>query len=85
MEEVPRLAEAFGLTLLQYRSQARLSQRELARRIGSSATYIHCVECGEKMPTIKTWYLLCQALDVDPHEFLTDYLQSQTRLSHKPE
>jgi len=85
MEELPHLATAFGQTLRLYRERAGLTQETLAGRIGSVSSYIRFLEYGQKMPTINTFHLLCGALSVDPHEFMSEYLQGQTRLTCKPE
>jgi len=85
MQEVPGLAEAFAETLRRFRTQAHLTQRELAERIGGTSTYIYLLERGKKTPTLKAFFLLCSALDADVHEFLDEYFESQARLSSKPE
>ena len=85
MEVLPNLATAFGQTLRLYRERAGLSQETLAHKIGSVRSYIRFLEYGQKMPTINTFHLLCAALHVDPHEFMSEYLRDQSRLNCKPE
>jgi len=85
MDELPNLAKAFGQTLRLYRGRAGLTQEALAARIGSVSSYIRFLEHGQKMPTIKTFHLLCAALNLDPHEFMSEYLQSQARLGRSPQ
>ena len=85
MEVIPYLAIAFGQTLRICRERCGLTQEELATKIGSVSSYIRFLEHGQKMPTINTFHLLCTALSIDPHEFMSEYLQSQTRLSSKPQ
>ena len=80
MNEVPYLAKAFGQTLRGYRERCGLTQQELADRIGSVSSYIRFLEYGQKVPTITTFHLLCQALAVDAHEFMAEYLQTRNRL-----
>lgn len=80
MKEFPYLAAAFGQTLRAHREQSALTQDELATRIGSVSSYIRFLEYGQKVPTINTFHLLCAALDVDPHEFMSEYLQARNRL-----
>jgi len=84
MYESPNLARAFGQTLRLYRSRAGLTQEALATRIGSVSSYVRFLEHGQKMPTLNTFHLLCTALSVDPHEFMSEYLQSQSRLGPRP-
>ena len=85
MEEVPHLATSFGQTLRRYREQSGLTQEALAGKIGSVSSYIRFLEYGQKMPTINTFHLLCDALGVSPHEFMSEYLQNQSRLCGIPE
>ena len=85
MEEFPYLATAFGQTLRIYRERTGMTQEALAGKIGSVSSYIRFLEYGQKMPTINTLHLLCDALSVDPHEFMSEYLQVQCRLNCKVE
>jgi transcriptional regulator with XRE-family HTH domain len=85
MEALPHLSVAFGQTLRLYRERAGLTQESLADRIGSVRSYIRFLEYGQKMPTINTFHLLCAALNVDPHEFMSEYLRGRIRLSCKAE
>lgn len=73
MENIPYLAESFGIALKTFRLRAQLTQEELARQIGSVSSYIRFLEYGQKVPTLTTFHLLCKALDVDPHEFMASY------------
>ena len=81
MDDIPHLGEAFGQTLRARREQAGLTQEALAAQIGSVSSYIRFLEYGQRMPTINTFHLLCAALGVDPHEFMTEYLQTRARLN----
>ena len=85
MKALPYLAVAFGQTLRIHRDLAGLTQEALADRIGSVSSYIRFLEHGQKMPTINTFHLLCAALNVDPHEFMHEYLQRQFRLNSMQE
>lgn len=80
MEETPYLAAAFGQTLRSRREQAGLTQEALAAKIGSVSSYVRFLEYGQKMPTINTFHLLCAALGADPHEFMSEYLLTLSRL-----
>ena len=83
MDDIPHLSEAFGLMLRARREQAGLTQEALAGRIGSVSSYIRFLEYGQRMPTINTFHLLCAALSVDPHEFMSEYLEAHNCLSRK--
>jgi len=85
MRKIPFLANAFGQTLRKYREQNRMTQGDLALKIGSVSSYIRFLEHGQRIPTIATFHHLCSALNVDPHEFMSDYLQTMNRLSDTPD
>jgi transcriptional regulator with XRE-family HTH domain len=79
MDSLPHLASAFGHALRLYRERAGLSQEALADRIGSVRSYIRLLEYGKKTPTINTFHVICYALDIDPHEFMSEYLNVRKR------
>lgn len=81
MENVPYLAESFGESLRSFRKRARLTQKEVADRIGSVTSYIRLLEYGQNIPTLATFHLLCEALNVEPYEFMAKYrlLMAQKR------
>ncbi len=47
-----------------YRLACRLSQLELARRVGVSRNSISSIECHQYVPTAETAFKLCVALGV---------------------
>jgi len=85
MEEISYLAVAFGQVLRKNREQSKLTQGVLAAKIGSVTSYIRFLEYGQNMPTINTFHLICTALDVDPHEFISEYLQVMNRMKSQDE
>lgn len=56
--------EGIGARLRQERTRAGLSQRELARRVGLSASLISQLESGMTKPSVGTLYALVTELDV---------------------
>jgi len=48
--------------LLQTRKEARLSQAELAKRIGADKSYISRIENGITVPSVATFYRIASAL-----------------------
>jgi transcriptional regulator with XRE-family HTH domain len=58
--------EDFHTLLQQHRNRARISQSELARKAGVSASYINRVEKGERQPPSRSVVLrIANALDLD--------------------
>lgn len=43
-----------------------LTLKQIAERVGYSATTVHCWEIQRLLPTEEQWELLAKALDVDP-------------------
>jgi len=53
-----------GSRLREERERARISQRELARRLGVSASLISQIESGQSKPSVSTLYAIVTELDV---------------------
>jgi len=53
-----------GMKLREERERARISQRELARRLGVSASLISQVESGQSKPSVSTLYAIVTELGV---------------------
>src|SRR5262245_65773287 len=53
-----------GSRLREERERARLSQRELARRLGVSASLISQIESGQSKPSVSTLYAIVTELGV---------------------
>ena len=62
---------SFGYALREFRRAAKLSQRELANRIGVDFSYISKIE-NERLPppSADTIVEICRVLDVRPEELL---------------
>lgn len=65
------MTTSFGTKLREYRRQANMSQRELARRIGLDFSYISKVE-NDRLPppAADTVLKICEVLDIEPEELL---------------
>ena len=51
-----------GANIRKYRKQMGITQEKLAERIRKSVNYIGMIERGEKVPSLKTFILLANAL-----------------------
>ena len=49
---------------------SKLSQSEIAKRLGVYHSQISCYVHGKKMPALDTFANLCKILDVDPADIL---------------
>ena len=65
------MTNSFGTALRERRRAAKLSQRELARRIGVDFSYISKIENGRlPPPAADTIVKICGVLDIEPEELL---------------
>jgi DNA-binding XRE family transcriptional regulator len=67
---------AFGATLRLIRTDAGLTQEQLAHAAGVGRTYIGEVETGVRNPTLSTIWQLSRALRVSPRSFFP-HVESQ--------
>ena len=51
-----------GANIRKYRKQIGITQEQLAEKIGKSVNYIGMIERGEKVPSLKTFILIANAL-----------------------
>lgn len=64
------LEKAFGMALLQARTEAELSQEELAHRAGLHTNAVSFLERGERKPGIQTIFQLSRALGIKTSELM---------------
>lgn len=65
-----RLVVAFGDRVRGARTEAALSQEQLAELSGLHRTYVGHIERGAVTPTLDTIVRLAQAMDLDPAELV---------------
>lgn len=71
MKEFPYVVEAFAQILQEARMEAGLSQQELAKRMRCARSFISAMENGIYQPTLNSFFVACDALDLDPIMALT--------------
>ena len=59
-----------GERLRNIRKSKQLTQSELAKSMGSTTAVISDLELGKGNPTITTFLVLCNALEIEPNELL---------------
>jgi transcriptional regulator with XRE-family HTH domain len=59
------IKKRFGLAVLKARKAARISQEELAMRIGGDQAYVSRIESGQANVTLETAEQIASALNVD--------------------
>jgi len=66
-----RLRRTFAENLRRWRTERGLSQEALADHAGIDRTYVSALEREIYSVSLDTIEKLAQALDIEPHEFLT--------------
>lgn len=64
------LLDAFAKVLKEYRTNANISQEELAFRCELDRTYISLLERGKRNPTLNVLFNICTAIEISPSEFI---------------
>ena len=75
-DEEQLLLDAFSRVLRRRRTEARLSQEELAHRAGKSIRYISLLESRKHQPSLATLKRICTGLGVSMTEFVGE-MESQ--------
>jgi len=70
MYKVEGLPQAFGRVIAQMRVEQRLSQEELAEKIGSTNVYISLLERGQRQPSLNAVILIAESLKITPAELV---------------
>lgn len=63
---------ALGKIIRRRRKELSISQERLAALSELHRTYISQIERGIKSPTIKTFFILAESLDIKPHELVDE-------------
>jgi transcriptional regulator with XRE-family HTH domain len=61
---------AFGTGVRQLRKRRKLTQGEVASRVGITATYLSQIETGQRNPTLAVVVGLARALGVKPSQLV---------------
>lgn len=70
MRNISYLLEATAQVMREGREQARLSQAELAEKVGCARSFVSFIETGTHLPGLKAFVALAEALDVQPSELM---------------
>ena len=68
-------SKAFGARIQQYRVRAKLTQKELAEKLGCTSQHMSAIERGVKIPKLETFLDLCNILQVQPNLLLQDVIE----------
>lgn len=59
----------FQLRLARLRTQKGVSARDMSLSIGQNAGYINNIENGKALPSMSSFFFICDYLNVTPEEF----------------
>ena len=69
--------EALGMRVWQQRKMRKMTQGELAEKVGVSTSFIGHIERGEKKASLETLVALCNAMGLAPSTLLQDSLSDE--------
>ena len=72
--------EDFSRRLTELRQAKGVSARDMSLSLGQSPGYINNIENGVRLPSMSTFFYICEYLDVSPAEFFSVELSDPVRL-----
>ena len=66
-------SKTLGARIQLYRVRAKMTQKELAEKLGCTSQHISAIERGVKTPKLETFAEICTALKVPPNLLLCDW------------
>lgn len=61
--------EDFPVRLVQLREQKGVSARDMSLSIGQNAGYINNIESGKALPSMSSFFFICEYLNISPAAF----------------
>lgn len=61
--------DEFKLRLAQLRNKKGVSARDMSLSIGQNHAYINNIECGKALPSMATFFYICEYLGITPKDF----------------
>lgn len=80
MKEIPYLVKSFASELKIRRELCGMTQRQLAEKMDSTRSLISFLENEKNMPSLQTFFVIAQTLEVDPREFLDSIMARMASL-----
>lgn len=73
--------EQFAKRLAELRTQADVSARDMSLSMGQSESYISNIENGHNLPSMSTFFYICDYLKITPQEFFDLESKAPTHLT----
>lgn len=61
--------EEFPIRLAKLRTKKGVSARDMSLSIGQNAGYINNIETGKALPSMSSFFYICEFLNISPQEF----------------
>ena len=74
---------SIGRNIQKIRKQKGITQRELADMTGLDDGYISVIECGNRMPSLKSLISILNALKITSDNVLADVLEAGVDIKHR--
>lgn len=72
--------ESIGKNIRKYRKQMKATQEELAEMVDLSVSYMGAIERGQKLPQLKSFIRIANALHVSSDQLLSEVLNVQNEI-----
>lgn len=74
--------EEFSKRLSQLRMQREVSARDMSLSIGQNPGYINNIESGKNLPSMSSFFFICEYLNITPQEFFDIKSTNPEKLNH---
>lgn len=74
-------AKKFSERLTKLRIQKGVSAREMSLCLGQNPGYINSIESGRNMPSLNSFFYICEYLELTPEDFFNYAVVSPSRLN----
>lgn len=74
--------EEFSKRLCQLRMQREVSARDMSLSIGQNPGYINNIESGKNLPSMSSFFFICEYLNITPQEFFDIKSTNPEKLNH---
>lgn len=72
--------EMFPIRLTQLRTQEGISARDMSLSIGQNPGYINNIETGKALPSLTSFFYICEYLKITPSEFFDSEIENPREL-----
>lgn len=74
--------EEFAERLVALRMKKGVSARDMSLSIGQNAGYINNIENGKALPSMTSFFYICDYLDISPKQFFDIEIENPSRLDN---